>query len=105
MLKKRAMTDQERELIFSISEGVPEAIRLIYTLRNIWNLSGYEYPYIDVLEYLKRTRIRGKNFVDMYKDRFENSQVVAAAQLQKEATKDFKLRSIKAGGSHGLEHI
>lgn len=90
------ITEKERDLIFDISQGNHKIIRMLYDLRSLWLITKKAYPYFEVLNYLKTNKIVGQAFADQLTDIFSLGIVGAASELQKNATKDFKLKKLYA---------
>jgi hypothetical protein len=92
--KQPSISEVERELLLEIAAGDLQALPILYGIREIWCLTKYEYPYGSVLRYLKRNKIVGSLFREMFEVKFQKGTVAFAAHLRQEAEKEYKLRAI-----------
>jgi hypothetical protein len=93
-MKQPSITDRERDMIMDIIKGDARLLPHIYNLRTIWVESGYDFPYMATLYYLRRQGLTGDLLAQFLQEKFAFGPVNAAAYFRKKVKSEFKLRPI-----------
>lgn len=99
-MKKRksarvAVTNEERDLVFAIAEGLPELIHIIGQIRII-SIDAQNVGYMEILRYLVREKLTGLNFWGWFREKHDGSVLRAIAFIRMKVHSDFAVRKIYA---------
>lgn len=93
--KNRAVTNEERELVLEICEGLSELIHLIGHIRIICD-DAQDMDYMDILRWFKRQNLKGWNLRSWMLDKHDGSILRAIAFARKQVHSDFAVKRIFA---------
>lgn len=92
-----SVTQRERDLVFEVSHGVPQALNWIWQFRALWH-RAQDIPYFEMLEWLRKQKIVAHKFVQWIEIEHDRSPVNAVSYLRKQIFKDHKKRDVFAKG-------
>ena len=93
--KREPISNEERELVFEISEGLPQLIKLIGHMRIICQ-DAKDVGYMDILRWLKRNNLKGLNFWQWFNEKQDGSILRAIAFVRMKVHSDFGIKKIFA---------
>lgn len=96
------MTNRERDLVLSVSDGNNEALIFIFSIREVCRV-GEHLDYFAILSWLRKNRITGLRFITWMKVEHENAVVKAVGDIRTKITNDKKARLVFARGQYGRQ--
>lgn len=94
-LRKGRVTQEERDLVFAVADGVPALIPLIGHIRIIAQ-DARDVSYMDILRWLYKNRITGQTMVEWMREKHDGSPLRAIAFVRMKVHSDFGVKKIFA---------
>ena len=89
------ITNEERELVFELCEGVPSIIHLIGAIRVV-AADTRDVDYMGILRWMKRQNLKGSNLWSWFHEKQDGSILQAIAFARKNMHSDFGIKKIFA---------
>jgi 5,10-methenyltetrahydromethanopterin hydrogenase len=89
------VTNEERDLVFSIAQGNPQILQFIGHLRLI-SMDAKQVEYMDIIRWMNKNGMRGDTLIGWIDEKQDGSILNAISALRQKAYSDYKKRKIYA---------